>query len=463
MWGLIPDRTYPFLLGPEGYITINDVNDLQAMNLNPNGHYILGGDIDASITASWNGGHGLIPIGANHNPFTGTFEGKGHTISGVFVRNGISYFSWFVGLFESAISPAYVSDVRLENFELYGTTVGALAGYANGATFRNINISGKVWGGRSGGAIGHASDTNLYSVHANCEVIGQDRVGGLIGWYRSFGLPPNPQLLDSSSSGSVVGRNFVGGLIGSADARGVIEGCSSSASVSGADFVGGFIGKQSLTVIRDSFCNGDVFSVNQVGGFAGYHLLATHTWCSGSMSNVVGEYQVGGFVGYAEGNPFANTGTINQSFSTGSVVGMNEVGGFAGTSTKGFEIVDSYRTGPVGGITRVGGFAGSITVESVLNRTYSAGKVTGSTGAGGLVGSNDGGSVVASFWDVSLTGRIVSGGGTGLPTSKMVRPGTFESAGWDLDTIWDIQARESYPFLRCSPVLHVPLASRNKR
>jgi len=57
---------------------------LQGMNTGLAGNYVLGADIDASSTAGWNSGQGFTPVGLNSGtPFTGKFDGFGHTISGL--------------------------------------------------------------------------------------------------------------------------------------------------------------------------------------------------------------------------------------------------------------------------------------------------------------------------------------------------------------------------------------------
>ncbi len=57
-------------------------------------NYALGADIDASATRNWNQTmerpvviYGFEPIGDNANPYTGTFEGLGLTISNIYIKN----------------------------------------------------------------------------------------------------------------------------------------------------------------------------------------------------------------------------------------------------------------------------------------------------------------------------------------------------------------------------------------
>ena len=80
-----------------------------------------------------------------------------------------------------------------------------------------------------------------------------------------------PKVLQSSASGSVSGGNDVGGLIGLLSG-GLVQGSYSTASVSGSKTVGGLVGRTGDSgTIRDSFATGSVTGNNwAVGGLAGY-------------------------------------------------------------------------------------------------------------------------------------------------------------------------------------------------
>ena len=112
--------------------------------------------------------------------------------------------------------------------------------------------------------------------------------------------------------------------------------------------------------------------------------------------NVVGSRYVGGLVGY-------NSGTVSNSYSTGSVSGNYLVGGLVGHNS--YTVSDSYSTGSVTGIVNVGGLVGWH-VGTVSN-SYSTGPVSGSSFVGGLVGHNSGGTVSDSY----STGSVVGGDG----------------------------------------------------
>ena len=67
--------TPTFSVAGQAYTLIHDVNALQAMQSNLTGRYALATNIDASATASWNGGAGFAPIGSSSSYFGGTLDG----------------------------------------------------------------------------------------------------------------------------------------------------------------------------------------------------------------------------------------------------------------------------------------------------------------------------------------------------------------------------------------------------
>ena len=65
---------------------ITTVEQLQQMNDNLNACYALGNDIDASATATWNGGAGFVPIGSQSDSFTDRLDGRRHTVMGLYIN-----------------------------------------------------------------------------------------------------------------------------------------------------------------------------------------------------------------------------------------------------------------------------------------------------------------------------------------------------------------------------------------
>jgi hypothetical protein len=87
-------------------------NDLQGISNAVNkGRYVLGADIDASATGTWNNGAGFIPIGG----FEGILDGLGHKISKLYIKSTES--AW-VGLIRDLTSTGRIQNLVLENAEV---------------------------------------------------------------------------------------------------------------------------------------------------------------------------------------------------------------------------------------------------------------------------------------------------------------------------------------------------------
>ncbi len=150
--------------------------------------------------------------------------------------------------------------------------------------------------------------------------------------------------------------------------------------------------------------------------------------------NVTGGFQTGGLVGH-------NTGTIENSFTTGSVTGI-EAGGLVGLNGT---IINCYSLATANGSAYAGGLA-AVNYGGHITSSYSAGQVTGSGTLGGLTGYNSGTVSSNSYWDKGASGQQTSFGGTGLTTAQMTHAANF--AGWDFTNTWGIAEGSSYPFLK---------------
>ena len=184
---------------------ITNCNQLQEMNLDLAANYILMNNIDCSDTITWNGGLGFLPVGIYKGigPFTGTLDGKGYTISDLYIHRTTDY----TGLVGYGIGGS-VSNLNLENVDITGVmSVGGLAGsiqYVN-----HCSVSGSVSGTYNvGGLVGRNYGT-ISNSYSTATAYGEDAIGGLVGYVN------NGKIINSYSTGSVSGTSNVGGLVGS--------------------------------------------------------------------------------------------------------------------------------------------------------------------------------------------------------------------------------------------------------
>lgn len=270
--------------------------DLQGMNGTLSGNYVLGANIDASTTSSWNSGKGFTPIGTSSSAaFTGKLDGLGHTISHLTINDLIS--STGKGLF-GIVNNATIRNLVLDNFRIsMNATAGTLAGYTQSTAISNVHVSNTL-----------ISGTFLAS--------GSNNIGGLIGYARS-GTNITQSYVSSTVSINTPYYPVAGGLVG--NNAGTINQCYSLATVKGNINVGGLVGQSSSTGnITNSYSGGSVSGGSNDGGFVGVN--------SGSISNsytnatVTGTNHQGAFVGVSNG-----TNNITNSFwntSTSSLPGV---------------------------------------------------------------------------------------------------------------------------------------------
>ena len=475
----------------------NASNSLQGLGYSTrlSGNYVLGSDIDASGTSSWNSGSGFSPIGTSASSnFTGTFDGLGHTISGLEINRPTTN---FVGLFGYLASKRGVKNVGLTLGRVVGASnVGALVGFNNGA-ISNSYSTGSVSAATSesvtsissvGGLVGSNVGTisNSYNTGSVTLRGGSSAVygGGLVG--------VNHGAVSSSyATGSVGGYGIViGGLVGINAASGTVSNSYATGAVSGKDTIGGLVGAvqrlvsssgvaSSGTVIS-SYATGAVTGSGTSGGLAGSS--------SGGISN---SYATGAVRGTITGGLVGSQGaygTIGSSYATGSVAGTSYAGGLVGTSASmvsgsyasgavsasstvssagglmgalfnGGTIANSYATGAVAGGADRGGLVGRITALGYsVSNSYATGKVTtsGAKYAGGLVGivtAASTGSVTSSFWNSENTSAAGYGSaGKGLGSADMKKASTFSD--WSIassggsSNIWRIYDGSTTPLLR---------------
>ncbi|MDP2823202.1 MAG: GLUG motif-containing protein, partial [Sulfuritalea sp.] len=262
--------------------------DLQGMNGGLAGKYALGSNIDASASSGWNSGAGFAPVGNSSTNFTGTFDGLGHTITGLTINRPTTD---YVGLF---------------------SFTGA------GSVMKNVGlIGGSVSGWNEvGGLVGHNDSSAISNSYSTGRMSGNHNVGGLVGYN------PGGTITNSYSTGSASGTgNAVGGLVGQ-NYYGTVSNSYATGSVSGiGSDVGGLVGFNPGGAIANSYSTGTVNGGSRVGGLVGYNLSGGAIANSYSTGNVTGGSSVGGLVGIADSgtvtNSYWDTETSGQTISAG--------------------------------------------------------------------------------------------------------------------------------------------------
>jgi len=146
---------------------------------------VNGGKSDINITLDKNidlTGKGWTPIGTSFdNSYKGTFDGGGHTITGLTVTTN----DQFVGLFGYLNRAGTVKNVVMEGIQItsnhmFGCT-GGVVGYSWG-TIENCSVSGSVSGTDCvGGVVGSQKAGSIIGCCTSATVKGTHYVGGVAG------------------------------------------------------------------------------------------------------------------------------------------------------------------------------------------------------------------------------------------------------------------------------------------
>ena len=188
----------------------------------------------------------------------------------------------------------------------------------------------------------------------------------------------------------------------------------------------------------------DLPSVNYVGLFGHVEQNGVIQKLGIEGINVIGNYGVGGLVGY-------NAGQISFCYAKGIVTGNLYVGGLAGEISPYSRLFSCYFMGEINGNSYVGGLVGGNYGNSSF--CYAAASVDANNNKGSFVGY--GMTPPFSFWDIEISGLSNANGGIGCSTSMMQDAETYLRAFWDFKgemrngvaDIWAMPAGGGYPVL----------------
>ena len=178
---------------------------------------------DIALTGAWTPvGNGVSAV---KDFFAGTFDGCGHTISGLNVQGSTVN----QGLF-AAINKATIRNLNVSGTVSCGTKnyVGGIVGKVQAGTIENCSFSGSVTGGYTGGIAGGLNGNNVtISGCANLAAVTGTTAGGILGYWKNTAA-----IRDCYNTGSVTGSAKAGGIVGQLN-KGTIENCYSIGDIGG--------------------------------------------------------------------------------------------------------------------------------------------------------------------------------------------------------------------------------------
>ena len=242
-------------------------NDGSYMVYNANGlmnvaELVNGGKTDINITLDKNidlTGKSWTPIGTDYdNSYTGTFDGGGHTITGLTVTTNDKYAGLFGYLGNFNNGAATVKNVVMDGIQITCNHrlgyAGGVAGFSRGI-IENCSVSGSISGTVSvGGVVGVQRDGSITGCSSSATVKGTINVGGVAG-QTIFGAT----LIACYATGNVTieidPRQDIagGGLVGFNNGISLLAcyatgNVTSTGSSTGYVLIGGFLGENYTTV-----------------------------------------------------------------------------------------------------------------------------------------------------------------------------------------------------------------------
>lgn len=229
------------------------------------------------------------------------------------------------------------------------------------------------------------------------------------------------------------------GLFSEVDGGFITDLTLTEVNISGNEDVGGLVGfndgnPDESKIINNVEVSGSVSGTEKVGGLVGLNRAIGEIANSHSSCDVTAnENNIGGFAGSHDGGAIVNSG------ATGSVEGEFNTGGFVGMNFS--NINDCHATGNVEGET-TGGFAGGNDSGAEITRSYATGDVTSNGRAGGFAGGNAGGKITESFAAGSVSGGENAGGFVSRNGNEFAEEAGFRAEITDCYTVGEVTGDE---------------------
>jgi len=387
----------------------------------------------------YNAAQGWLPIGTDYNsPFTGWFNGNGHTISNlrISITKSDNEYGVFAGLFgygencvienvtidgeitvdvkDASVHVGSVigysgstkcvtirnctnsSSIVVNTGELYEADIGGLAGGLEYGVIKDSINTGVITANyaRIGGIIAYIANGNIEACSNSGKVNTHGSIGGIAAsaW---------ANITDSNNSGVLNGYMDVGGICAHFD--GEMKRCSNTGDVIAEFCAGGLVGSALDGKIERSHNMGKVTTTltadtynGNAGGIAGSNQGATIQYCSNSATIIANTNEMldvhsGGIVGYSSG------GSIMCCQNSGDVYSYTEryarAGGIVGCTCGGSKVIIIDQCLNAGGIYALkgdngicGGIAGDNYDATWITNCYNTGEIKSSNRPGGIIG-----------------------------------------------------------------------------
>lgn len=384
----------------------------------------LGADITLNDTTSWEnwddstvGLNTWTPVGSFNNgsgtAFKGEFDGRGHTISGIYIsttndEKGLFGFCTGGTIENLSVTQSYIKG---------GYFVGAIAGSAQNEIISDCHFTGKMTGiYEVGGIVGSGEGIMVSDCSTDGLISATDKVGGITGKANSgifIDVEVTSNITGCHSTADVSGNESVGGIVGFLYGDGTVTACYSTGNVTASlQYAGGIAGAIGGSTISNCYATGYITGLNTIGGIVGNADSQEIFDMNGEVVDVI-------------------TSVITECYSTGDVSGTSAIGGIVGWVLNGGIVSKCYSTGDVSAVlTSVGGIAGVKGRSTTIN-CYATGYIKGSNFVGGIVGYSGDDSDTSTINNCISMNYAVAVGSSGLAIYRVSDLATADNYAWE--------------------------------
>ncbi|MDP4133464.1 MAG: hypothetical protein Q8882_05585 [Bacillota bacterium] len=258
-------------------------------------YFLLTADLKLNDTSHWRiwetdaPSNSFAPIGKEKRAFEGSFDGGGHTISGIYINS----YSSCQGLF----------------------------GCIDGGTVKNVNVAESYISGNDNvGSVVGLNSGRVENCSSNAVINGGSKIGGVAGYNYSGHITNclfEGEVYAESSAGGITGYSYNSSILG----------CANKGCVYAESYLGGIAGYNNTSLITDCYNISEIKGGNDVGGIAGVNVIEdSKVLRCYNKGDIEGAENIGGITGI-------NYGTVDSCFNIGTVTGTGVYGGLVGRNS----------------------------------------------------------------------------------------------------------------------------------
>ena len=278
---------------------------------------------NVTLTGNW------TTVGTESEPFKGTFDGKGYTITGLNIPTNDNEYVGLIGILDGGtVKNVKFASVSVTGKNDVGTAVGRII---NGGTVSGVQVLGGTVSGakRVGGVVGSIKASGTVSDCTNAAVVtANDRnAGGIVGsaYYTETGK--QMYITNCVNNGAVTASGVCGGIVSLSAAN--VSGNTNTAAVKGTE-VGGIVGEQkSYGSVTNNTNSGAVTNTSENAAYGAGGIIG---WLRYHGTSEASAYEVSDII------------SVTGNKNSGSVTGGNDAGGIVGTVYNSAVIMNNQNT-----------------------------------------------------------------------------------------------------------------------